>query len=86
VYGRHQTLDDGELVVDNLSERREAICRARGVGDNVNVRRVFVFVDPQHKHRCVCGGSRDDTLLRVALEVRGGLFFGGEDALYNINA
>jgi len=42
VYGRHQTLDDAELVVDNLGEGREAVCRARGVRDDVDVRRVFV--------------------------------------------
>jgi len=86
VYGRHQTLDDAELVVDNLGDGREAVCRARGVGDDVDVRRVFVFVDTQHEHGCVGGGSRDDNLLRTALEMRRGLFFGGEDTLYNIDA
>jgi len=72
VCGRHQTLDDAELVVHNLGEGREAVCRARGFGEDVCVRRVLVFVDTQYEHGCVGGGSRDGTLLRVALEVRGG--------------
>ena len=67
MYGRHQTLDDAELVVDNLGKGREAVCCARGVGDDVDVRRVFVFIDTQYKYGCVGGGSRDDYLLRTPL-------------------
>ena len=70
--GRHQTFDDAELVVHNLDEGREAVFRARGIGDDVVVRRVFVFVDTQYKHGCVGGGSRDDNRFRIAFEVRGG--------------
>ena len=32
------------------------------------------------------GGSRYDNLLRIALEVREGLFFGSEDSSYNRDA
>ena len=81
VHGRHQTFDDAEPIVDNLGERRKAVCRARGVGDDVDVRGILFFVDAQNKHGCIGRGSRDDDLFRAALEVCRGLFFCGEDTL-----
>jgi len=69
VHGCHQTLDDAEPIVDDLGEGREAVCRARGIGDDVDIRGIFLFVDAQYKHGCIGGGSRNDDLLRAALEV-----------------
>mmetsp|Transcript_8089 Transcript_8089/g.18339 ORF Transcript_8089/g.18339 Transcript_8089/m.18339 type:complete len:429 (+) Transcript_8089:83-1369(+) len=38
VRGRHRSLDDSELRVEHLDERREAVGRARGVGDDGSLR------------------------------------------------
>ena len=38
----HQALDDAELVVEHLGHRRQAVGRARGVGDDVVAGRVVV--------------------------------------------
>lgn len=81
VHGRHQTFDDAEPIVDDLGERRKAVCRARGVGDDVDIRGIFFFIDAQNKHGCIGRGSTDDDLLCAALDVCRGLFFCGEDTL-----
>ena len=69
VHGGHQTLDDAEPIVYDLGERRKAVCGARSVGDDVDVRGIFFLVDAQYKHGCIGRGSTDDDLLRAALEM-----------------
>ena len=41
---RHPALDDAELLVEDLGDRREAVGRARRVGDDVVLRRVVLLV------------------------------------------
>mmetsp|Transcript_23254 Transcript_23254/g.68964 ORF Transcript_23254/g.68964 Transcript_23254/m.68964 type:complete len:290 (+) Transcript_23254:1003-1872(+) len=69
VHGRHQALDDPVLLVDDLGEWREAVGRAGGVGQNVDVLRVLGLVDAHDKHRRVRRRRRDDHLLGAALDV-----------------
>mmetsp|Transcript_18044 Transcript_18044/g.56190 ORF Transcript_18044/g.56190 Transcript_18044/m.56190 type:complete len:490 (-) Transcript_18044:63-1532(-) len=80
VHGGHEALDDAELLVDDLGEGREAVGRARRVGEDVDVLGVRRMVHAHHEHGRVGGRRRDDHLLRAALEVRGGLVDDGEDA------
>ena len=82
VDGRHQALDDAELVVEDLRHRGEAVGRARGVGDHRVLRGVVVaLVDAHHDGDVlVLGGRRDDDLLGATVDV--GLRLGrvGEEA------
>ncbi|GMT15539.1 hypothetical protein PFISCL1PPCAC_6836, partial [Pristionchus fissidentatus] len=81
VHGGHQTLNDAEVVVDDLGEGREAVGRARGVGDDVVVGRVVqLVVDAHHVHGGISRGSRDDDFLGASLEMGVGLVDGGEDS------
>ena len=75
----HQTLNDGELVVDDLGERCQAVGGAGRVGEHVNVGLVGLVVDAHDEHRSVGGRSRDDNLLGTALQVSTSLVLGGED-------
>lgn len=67
--GRHEPFDECEVVVDYLCQRSKAVCRARSIGDNLDIRLVALFVDSHNKHRCVSRRRRNDDLLRTALEV-----------------
>lgn len=79
VDGGHETLDNGELVVDDLGEGSKAVGGARGVGDDIGAAVVGLLVDTHHVHGGIGRGSRDDDLLGAALEMRSGLLLGGED-------
>jgi hypothetical protein len=79
VDGGHETLNDAELVVDDLGEGSQAVGGARSVGDDVGRAVVLVLVDTDDVHGSVGGGSRDDDLLGTALEMGLGLVNGGED-------
>lgn len=79
VNGGHETLDDGELVVDNLGERSQAVGCARSVGDDMSLAVVGLLVDTHHVHGGISRRSRDDDLLGTTLQVGGGLLGGGED-------
>lgn len=79
VDGGHETLDDGELVVDDLGKRSQAVGGARGVGDDLDVGLVGLLVDTHHVHGGIGGWSRDDDLLGTTLQVGLGLLGGGED-------
>ena len=79
VDGGHQTLDEPVLVVDDLGEWCEAVGRAGGVGDDLDLGLVLLVVHAHDEHWCIGGGSRDDHLLRAALQVSLGLIGGGED-------
>lgn len=79
VDGGHETLDDGELVVDDLGEGSKAVGGARGVGDDIGAAVVGLLVDTHHVHGGISGGSRDDDLLGAALKMGSSLVLGGED-------
>jgi hypothetical protein len=79
VDGGHQTLNDGELVVDDLGERSQAVGCARGVGEHLDVLGVGLVVDTHDEHGRISGRSGDDNLLGTTLQVGLGLVGGGED-------
>jgi len=79
VDSSHETLDDGELIVDDLSERSKAVGCARGVGDDLNIGLVGLVVDTHNVHGSISRRSRDDNLLGASLDVCLGLLGGGED-------
>ena len=80
---RHQALLDADQVVEDLGDRREAVRRARRVGDDVVVLGVvdLVEVDAEDDRRVRLGRRRgDDDLLGAGLEVLGGVRALGEEA------
>jgi hypothetical protein len=79
VDGGHETLDDGEFVVDDLGQRSKAVGCAGGVGDNLNIGLVGLVVDTHNVHWGICRRSGDDNLLRTTLQVCLGLLGGGEN-------
>jgi len=79
VDGGHETLNDTELVVDDLGEGSKAVGGARGVGKDLDVGLVGLLVDTHDEHGGVSRGSGDDDLLGATLQVKGGLLVGGED-------
>ena len=86
--GGHQTLNDAEVIVDDLGQRRQAVGGAAGVGNNVHILAVGVVVNAHNKGGSlgVLGGGGDDDLLGAALQVGLALFGGGKNAggLYDI--
>ena len=76
----HETLNNAELVVDDLGKGSKAVGGARGVGDDLSLGIVRVEIDTANIHGSVSRGSRDDDLLGTTLDVGGGLVDGGEDA------
>ena len=70
VSGGHGTLDDAEVFVQNLGERRQAVGGARGVGDNVGSRVKLVRVDANGVGRDVVtlGRGRETTFLAPAVK------------------
>ena len=79
VDGGHETLDDAEVVVDNLGKGSKAVGCAGGVGDDLNIGLVGLLVDTHNVHGSISGRSRDDNLLGTTLQVSLGLLGGGED-------
>ena len=79
VDGGHETLDETEVIVDDLSKRGQAVGGARGVGKNVDVRLVGLVVDTHNEHGGIRGRSGDDDLLSTTLQVGRGLLSGGKD-------
>jgi len=79
VYDRHQTLDDAELVVDNLARgvRQFVMHEALETMSMSDV--YFTSLTPNTN----MGASAERAVLRTTLEVHGGFSFGGEDTLYN---
>jgi hypothetical protein len=75
----HETLNDTELVVDDLDKGSQAVGGARSVGDNVGSTVVLLVVDTHDEHRGISGRSRDDDLLGTTSKVSLGLVNGGED-------
>lgn len=79
VDGGHETLDDTELVVDDLGKGSKAVGGAGSVRDNLSLGVVRVEVDTANVHGSVSGRSRNDNLLGTTLDVGGSLVDGGED-------
>jgi hypothetical protein len=79
VDGGHETLNDTELVVDDLGEGGQAVGGARSVGDDVGRAVVLLLVDTDNVHGGIGRGSRDDDLLGTAVKMGLGLVNGGED-------
>jgi len=79
VHGGHETLDDAEVVVDDLGDGSEAVGGAGRVGDDVHGVLVLLVVDAHNEHGCVSRGSGDDDLLGASGEMGSGLLHGGED-------
>ena len=78
VDGGHETLNDGELVVNDLGKRGQAVGGAGSVGENVFAG-VGLLVHAHDEHGSIGGGSRDDDLLGTTLKMQTGLLLGGED-------
>src|SRR5574344_2019386 len=69
VNRRHEAALDAEVVVEDLRDRREAVRRARRVGDHL-LAGVLLVVDAVDEHRGgVARGSGHDDLLRAGVEV-----------------
>mmetsp|Transcript_8301 Transcript_8301/g.23895 ORF Transcript_8301/g.23895 Transcript_8301/m.23895 type:complete len:343 (-) Transcript_8301:1-1029(-) len=80
VDGGHKTLDDSELVVEDLCQRCQAVGGARGVAQDGGAA-VLRVVDAHHVHGgVVLGRGGDDDALGASLQVGLGLLLGGEDA------
>ncbi len=84
--GRHEAFDDGIVVVNDFGKGCEAVGRARGVGDDLDVGLVRFLVDTHNKHGSIGRWCGDDNLLRASLQVCLGLLGRGEDAggLYDV--
>ena len=80
VHGGHQALYNGEVVVDHLGHRRQAVGGAGSVGHHLHVGLVGVQVHATDEHGRVSGRGGDDHLLGAALEVSARLLDGGEHA------
>lgn len=62
--GGHETLDDTELVVQDLGQRSQAVGGARSVGKDLDVLGVLIEVDTAHEHGGI--GRRSRALQRLA--------------------
>ena len=71
----HRPVPEAEVVAHDLHHRREAVRRARRVGDDVVLRRVVLLVVHAEHDRDVLAlrGRRDDDLLRAAGDVLPGV-------------
>ena len=79
MHGGHETLDNAELVVDDLGERSQAVGGAGGVGDNGHAGIVLVQVDAADEHRSVVlAGAGEDNDLGAGIQVSLGGFLGEE--------
>ena len=77
---RHQAVNDAEIVVDDLSQRRQAVGGAACIGHDVHISGVLVLIDAHDEHRRIGGRSGDNDLLGAGLEMGGSLLGRGENA------
>lgn len=71
VDGAHETLNDAEVVIDDLGERCKTIGSARGIGDDLVLGFVGIKVDTANEHGGIRRGCGDDDFLCTTLEVGG---------------
>ena len=79
--GGHKALDDAEIIVDDLGQRRQAVRGARSVGHDLDIRGVRIEVNAADEHRRVVlgrAGEHDDLRAGVQMILR--LFLGQERA------
>ena len=69
VDGGHQTLDDTEIIMDNLGERGQAVGCAGSVGDDSVLGVVCIQVDTANEHWGISGRSGDYDLLGATLQM-----------------
>merc|ERR1719376_1449540 len=60
VHGSHQTLNDLELVVEDLGNGGEAVGGAGCVGHDGHVLGVLALIDTHHEHGGISRGGGDD--------------------------
>ena len=87
VNGGHETLDDAEVVIENLRHGGEAVGGAGSVGDELHVGSVLLEVDAADEHRGVvlCGtGHHDDLCAGVDVSLSGLLGEEAAGALENV--
>jgi hypothetical protein len=79
---RHPPLPDAEALVEHFRHRREAVRRARGVGDDLVLRRIVVAVVDAHEegHVGLLRRRGDDHALRAGRQVLGGCVPLGEES------
>merc|ERR1719234_209016 len=80
MHGGHESLHDGEVVIDNLGYRSQAVGGAGSIANNLHVGSVGVLINPHDEHGSISRGGRDDDLLSASSVVSRGLLQGGEDA------
>src|ERR1700682_2178978 len=82
VYGRHQAVDDANLVMQRLYQGRETISGARSVGDDGmrGLERLMVDAEDDRRVDILSARRGDNHFLGAALEMRGRLFLGSEQA------
>jgi len=82
VNSGHQAFHNTELIVDNLSQRSQAVGGAGSVGNNLHVLGVLIQVYAANKGRSflILSGSGNNNLLGTGLNVSGSLFRGAEYA------
>ena len=79
--GGHKALDDAEIIVDDLGQRRQAVRGARSVGHDLDIRGVRIEVNAADEHRrVILGRGGHDDLLRAGVDVRLRLFLRQEQA------
>ena len=79
--GGHKALDDAEIIVDDLGQRRQAVRGAGSVGHDLDIRGVRIEVNAADEHRRVVlgrAGEHDDLRAGVQMILR--LFLGQERA------
>lgn len=79
VDGSHETFNDSEFVIENLSNGSKAVGSARGIGDNVLRSVVLKMVDTiDISGGVILSGGREDNLLGTTLKMGTSLFLGEE--------
>lgn len=77
--GSHETFNDSEFVIENLSNGSKAVGSARGIGDNVLRSVVLKMVDTiDISGGVILSGGREDNLLGTTLKMGTSLFLGEE--------
>ncbi|KAF3821378.1 hypothetical protein GH733_010956 [Mirounga leonina] len=82
----HESLQDAEVVMDDLGQRSQAVDGAGGIADSLQGIVILLMVHTHHEHGGISRRSRDDDPLGPALQVSPSLLHGGEDpsGLHNI--
>lgn len=82
----HEAFYNAEVVMDDFSQRSQAVGGAGGIADNLEGVVILLVVHTHHKHGGISRRSRNDDPLGAALQVSPSLLHGGEDpsGLHNI--